>query len=348
MFEKEVLSRGGKMNRRIAIAFILAGMALTAALVIYFISKQIPMSPSNSGNTSGNLQNGGLFFEMDGKVYFANSNDSNCLYSMNPDESKPKRITSMGVKYINGAEGYLYFYMDSTSQSSKVKGLGTVSNQYGIYRCKTSGGDQTCLLRDFCGEVQLCGEYLYYQVKTDNGSLHKMKCNKTDKQLVAEELISPICYDDGTIYYSGVTKDHNIHTMRTKNDDAIGTLLAGNLFSPVVMDGYLYYMNGDENYSIWRTNLLTGEARLITSDRVDCFTVDHQHIYYSFSDPNAPALKICDINGGNSAVLYNGIVNSINVTSRNIYFKVYGDDATTYHMPIDGSSPASPFIVEAK
>ena len=60
------------MTRRILIAFILAGTGLIAALVIYFLNRQIPMSPYNSGNIAGNMLNGGLFFEMNGKVYFAN------------------------------------------------------------------------------------------------------------------------------------------------------------------------------------------------------------------------------------------------------------------------------------
>ncbi len=37
------------------------------------------------GNTSGNLLNGGLFCEYDGKIYFANPNDYNRLYVMNSD-----------------------------------------------------------------------------------------------------------------------------------------------------------------------------------------------------------------------------------------------------------------------
>ena len=145
------------MNRKFAVFFILMLLIISGALTLYFIDKHVPMSPTDSGNIPGNMQNGGLFFEMDDKVYFANAYDDGCLYSMNVDESKPKRLTSMGCKYISGANGYLYFYMDSTSKSSKVTGLGAASKQYGIYRCKTSGRDQVCLVRDFCGETQLCG-----------------------------------------------------------------------------------------------------------------------------------------------------------------------------------------------
>ena len=47
-------------------------LVITGALALYFVDKHVPMSPTDSGNIPGNMQNGGLFFEMDGKVYFSN------------------------------------------------------------------------------------------------------------------------------------------------------------------------------------------------------------------------------------------------------------------------------------
>ena len=332
------------MDKKFLIFFIIMLLCVTGFGVFYYLDKRVPLDPGNVGNSAGNLNNGGYFFEMDDKVYFANASDSNCLYSMNIDESKPKRLTTMGAKYINGADGFLYFYMDSTAKASKVKGLGAATNQFGIYRCKASGRDQTCLLRDFCGQLQLCGEYLYFQIKTD-GSLNKIKCDKKDLALVTNELVSPFCYDNGIIYFTGVNNDHNIHAMDTRNGDMVTTVLTGNMFFPVVQDGYIYYMNGDSNYSIWRASLLTGEKQLVTSDRVDSFTMDSSHIYYSFSNADAPSLRRCNLDGSDKVILYDGIVNSINLTSRYVYFKVFGDDTLFYHMPLDGSAAASPFIV---
>ena len=333
-------------NKRILLVSSIIALIIAGILVLYFIEQQIPMSPSDFGNSAGNLQNSGLVFEMDGKVYFANPYDGNCLYSMNLDESKPKRLTSMGVKYINGANGYLYFYMDSTKLSTKVKGLGNVSNQYGIYRCKINGGDQTCLLRDFCGEVNLCGEYLYYQNKMNGGSLEKIRVDKSHKSTVADEMISPVCYDNGIIYYSGVSDDHSIHALYTTSGDVSQDLLTGYYFFPVVRGNYIYYLNGESNYSLWRTNLYSGEQQLVTSDRIDCFTMDDNYIYYAFSNADAPSLRRCDLDGENRIILYDGVVNSLNLTSNYLYFKVYGNDEMMYHMPLDGSAPPSLFLVE--
>ncbi|SFP75633.1 protein of unknown function [Butyrivibrio proteoclasticus] len=333
------------MSKRAIIVVSIIALLTVGTLALYIHGHQIPMSSSDSGNSAGNLHNNGYFFEMDGNVYFSNPYDSNCLYSMNLDETKPKRLTSMGVKYINGANGLLYFYMDSTSVGKGVGGLGNATNQYGIYRCKINGGDQTCLLRDFCGELSLCGEYVYYQVKTDGGSLNKIRVDKKNKTLVSSEMISPVCYDSGIIYYTGVDNDHAIHSMDTQNGDAIKDVLSGHCFFPIVHYGYIYYLNGDSNYSLWRTNLYSGETELITSDRVDCFNLNDQYIYYSYSNTDSPALRRCGLDGSGKVDLYEGVVNSINLTSRFIYFKVYGQDDVMYHMPLDGSAPASLFVL---
>ena len=329
------------MSKRAVLVFILVSLIIAGIVVLTILDKRIPRDPSDVGNLAGNLHNHGLFFEMDGKVYFANPSDSDCLYSMNPDETNPKRLTSMRVQYISGAHGFLYFYMDSTKKSNAVAGLGSVSNQYGIYRCKVNGSDQTCLLRDFCGELQLCGEYLYYTTKLDGGALNKIRVDKKNKTQVAAEPISPVCYDHGIIYYTGVLEDHKIHAMDTMNGDRISDVLPGHLFYPVVQDNYIYYMNGDSNYSLWRTNLYTGEMELITSERLDCFTLDKNHIYYAYANGDKSALKMCDLDGFDKQVLFEGITNSLNVTSHFLYFKVYGQDQVVYHMPLDGTNRIS-------
>ncbi len=336
------------MNKKFILVLIAILLAFAGFGTYYFLDKRVPLNPNAVGNSAGNLHNNGLFFEMDDKVYFANASDNNCLYIMNSDETSPKRLTTMGAKYINGADGFVYFYMDSTSRSSKVKGLGASTNQFGIYRCKSNGSNQTCLLRDFCGELQLCGEYLYFQLKTDGGSLNKMKVNKTGLTQVTDELVSPFCYDNGYIFFTGVSQDHNLHYLDTRSGDIQSTFLDGNYFFPVVQDGYIYYMNGDSNYSIWRASLSTGEKELVTSDRADCFTMDHNYIYYSFSDASAPSLRRCNLDGSDRVILFNGITNSLNLTSKYLYFKIYGDDTLYYHMPLDGSSAPTPFIVSSK
>ncbi len=329
------------MSRKAMFGFATAAIIAIGLFVLYIFSKQIPRDPADVGNLAGNLHNKGLFFEMDGKVYFSNPYDHDCLYSMNPDESHPKRLTSMRAQYISGAHGFLYFYMDSTKKSDKVSGLGSVSNQYGIYRCKINGSDQECLLRDFCGELQLCGEYIYYQTKQNGGALNKIRVDKKEKQQVVPEMISPVCYDRGIIYYTGVSQDHYIHAMNTQAGDTTWDVLYGHLFFPVIKGNYIYYMNGDANYSLWRANMYDGTTEVVINERLDNYTMDDNYIYYTYSNGLDSQLRRCTLDGENKTILFEGVTNCLNVTSHFLYFKVYGNDDVMYHMPLDGSNQIS-------
>ena len=56
------------------ILFVLVGFTVLSSL-----SEKIPSNDiSVTGNTAGNLNNGGLFAESNGKVFFANAYDNEC------------------------------------------------------------------------------------------------------------------------------------------------------------------------------------------------------------------------------------------------------------------------------
>ena len=116
-------------------------------------------------------------------------------------------------------------------------------------------------------------------------------------------------------------------------------------YTAVCPNGIQYSWNiiGAQNYTLWRTSLLTSETENVTSDRVDCFTMNSQYIFYSTSTDQG-ALKRCDLDGSNQYILYQGITNSLNLTSRYLYFKAYGSDDLIYHIPLDFSQGASLFM----
>ena len=77
---------------------------LTVTLVISSLKGRVPSNDiSVTGNTAGNLNNHGLFCELDGKVYFSNAYDNGCLYSMNTDETEVRKLISGNISSINAA-----------------------------------------------------------------------------------------------------------------------------------------------------------------------------------------------------------------------------------------------------
>ena len=281
------------------------------------------------GNTPGNLNNGGYFCEADGRVYFANAYDSYGLYSMNPDESEMVKLSGNSVSSINAAGKYLYYAM--TSDSSNGSGLGYLAHTEGIYRSNLKGKSTVGL--DRCGIVsmQLCGNYLYYEKydKALGTTLDKVRIDKKDRQTVAEEIINPNCYVNGRIYYNGTGKDHFLYALDVSTDNAT-VVWRGNLWNPIVQDGYVYYMDVSENYRLCRYSLNNDVVEVLTNDRIDMFNVYDNYIYYQVSSTDAPALKRMLTDGSYQELVREGVYQNINITSEYVYFNAFNETTPVY------------------
>ena len=96
--------------KRILICLILAAV-IGSIIYVVFTKNRVNLYDDNriTGNTSGNLLNGGLFCENEGKIYFANPYDGNRLYCMNNDLTSIKKLFDDRVSYINSAEKYIFY-----------------------------------------------------------------------------------------------------------------------------------------------------------------------------------------------------------------------------------------------
>jgi len=308
-------------------------------LVLYFYMNSVPMNDALVvGNCAGNMNNGGYFLEMDGKIYFRNNYDNGCLYSMNADETNIKQLTSMNVKYISGYGDYLYYHMDSFNVSGETSGLGSATNQFGVYQSKTDGSNQKCLYRGFTGAQNLIGSYVYFQEKEANlGTLQKIRIDKTNLTSVSDEFIDPSCALDGKIYYTGILSDHNLHILNTTSADKTSTFVQGNIIYPIVSGNYVYYMDGDNNYRITRMDTSTGDVKVLSVARADCFNMNDKYIFYATSTESTPSLHVMTLDGSSDYAVLEGIYSNISVTTNYVYFSMYDDESRIWHMKVDGS-----------
>lgn len=337
-----------KKEIKIIIFMIIIILALGSATVFYLLGQKVQMNSADTiGNTSANLFNDGLFCEDEGKVYFVNSDDNNCIYSMNADESDVKQLTEMNSRNILAAGKFIYYYMDSSESSSSLSGLGGVTNQYGIYRSCKDGSDQVCLLRELVNKLSLSGSNIYYQLKKSNGTdFYKIRIDKANDAEISDIEIDPSCSYNGCIYYSSQSDNFYLHKIDTQNGNKDSAILSESIYSPVISNGYLYYMDIENTYRLCRRSMQGdsfGDEEVLTNDRIDFFNLNDNFIFYAFSDPDEPALKYMNLDGSNPQVILNGIYNSLCLTSTHLYFKQYGTDTITFHMPLDFSEMPSEF-----
>lgn len=325
--------------------FLITGTILLVLVVANAVGALLERVPSNdisvTGNTAGNLNNGGLFAESNGKVYFSNAYDGGRLYSMNADETELVRLSPSRAHSINVGGKYLYYYM---SNSEGGTGFGYVIRSYGIYRSKLNGKNLKCLDRTVATALLLSGDYLYYQRYNNNDftKLYKIKTDKSDLQLVSDSIINPNACNNGTIYFNGTEKDHYLYGLDTRTD-SIYTVYKGNLWYPVYHSGYIYYMDVSSKYRLCRYSLSDNSVEILTTDRVDAFNVGDFFIYYQKNSQDSPALMRMELDGSNPEVVAEGNYTNINLTSSYAYFNAFGSDTPVYRTPVYGSVNVMPF-----
>lgn len=322
-------------KKNIIILFIVFGVLIGVLTTFALLHGRIPANePGTVGNTAGNLNNRGVFCEDDEKVYFANAYDNNSLYSMNPDESEMKKLASSQVEDINAGGDYLYYYQTDTASASSFS---FISRFNGIYRIKKNGGRAACLTRDTAMLTLLVDDYLYYQHydSKEGITLHKLKTDKSEETVAADFNINPASIENGMIYFNGTGNDHYLYGLDTRTD-TVRTLWTGNLWNPVAYGGYVYYMDVPNNYRLCRYSRSDGSIQVVTEDRIDCFNIAGNYVYYQKNDAKEPALKRVTLDGANEEVIRNGNHEKINITSNYVYFSEFEQPMPVYKTPVNG------------
>lgn len=312
-------------------------MILILFVVLLSINSTVKEIPGNTiGNTAGNLNNGGLFCEYDGKVYFSNAYDHGTLYVMDSDETNIQKLNESIVSYINASEAYLVYYQEGVHTDD---GLSSIVQNHGIYRTDLKGKHSDCLDDNVCTALILAGNKIYYQ-HYDNKkytSLYKADLGGRDRVEVFDGILNPHCVVNGTMYFNGTDGDHYLYGLNTSTD-AIATLWTGNIWNPVVVGNYVYYMDLSNHYGLSRYSLINNEVEILTNDRVDYFNVYNNVIYYQTAGSDNLALKRMNTDGSNNEIVREGIHENIHITSHYVYFNEYGFEVPVYHTPTSGGS----------
>lgn len=330
------------MSKIVKIVLASTGCALLIGtlMVMSVFSGRITMNPAGTvGNSAGNLNNGGLFCEYNGRVYFSNAGDQSQLYSMKPDETEITLLSRMKVRNVLAGGEYLYFYQ---SGSTSDTGPAQLPGLFSFCRSNLNGQNVTSLTTGSLITGQLVNNYLYLMINNSEGNFfYKLKIDQSEQVTLADYIINPACVQGDAIYYNGTTGDHHLYKLNTAND-AVSELLDSNLWYPVADGGYIYYMDIENNYRICRYSLSSGETQVLTNDRVDCFNVGGGYVYYQKNDRTEPQLRCMRVDGSDNFAVAEGNYTRINMTSLYVYFQPFGDELTTYHSPL-GSSTYSHF-----
>ncbi len=332
-----------KLNKRTLILLIIfVVVALGAGIYTAIVNTRtvrLPENPSGTvGNTAGNINNGGLFCELNGKVYFSNSFDNYTLYSMNVDESDIKRLSGAVISNILGAGDYLYYFQRSESGET---GLGGVRVPFSFNRCRIDGKKATSLVRSVVTSGQLVNNTLYLQGMDDNGAyFFQTDINGENYKEIGRFIFNPASAYAGSIFYNSTVDNHYLMRYDTATG-ATSVILRENVWNPVYYGDYVYYMDPGNDYQLRRYSFSDGTVEILTTDKVELFNVGNGLVYYQTMG-NVPGLYFMSTDGSGVTLMANGEFTDINMTSRYVYFRDYFDDTVTYHA-VTGSTTYSAF-----
>lgn len=291
-----------------------------------------------TGNTNGNLYNGGLFCEYDGEVYFANPYDDNALYKMNMDGTEFEKLGEDNTSYINICNGYLYY---KKFNSNKNKDQLFQRALYGIVRMETDGDNSSMIHTGKIDCMTLCGNYIYYRYYDDETlySLRKVKIDGEDDKKINDEDYAPIAVYNNEIYFSNVEGNHNLLALNTETGN-VRTVAYGNFYMPDIYNGDIYYIDLENDRALTRLKLSTNEKTVLSEDNVINYNMSGEYgvIYYQAENSTSDH-KLCrmSLNGENQTVIATGDYSKIGITEKFTYFyQKIGDAFLLYRTPTTG------------
>lgn len=328
------------------IIFILVVVLVIGGIVAYKIAtKPEPIPEGAVGNTSGNLNNRGLFCESDGYVYFCNPYDQRKLYKMKNDGTEVERIADVPCEYINVYGDQIYFYQ-TPGADNQVFGLGGL---YGVCSTDIKGKSgmnniDKCIVNSLC----MYGPKLYYQHydKAEGLTLYEADIKTEDKKLISNQRVMV------TTPYNGkfMTYNEDIGYYLSQFNPASGQFELydqdAKVYNVIIEGGYVYYMDIDDSYRIYRMDLSSYQKEKLTDYTVDLFNVYGNNIFFqrNVNSGEEPAIMKMNLDGSNVQLIEEGNFTNINCTSTYTYYYGYGDAAPIYRVPTNGSTSAEVFM----
>jgi len=327
-----------KKNLKPILIFILILILAGGLAFLSYWSERIPANPDGTiGNTAGNLNNGGLFCEHEGRVYFANPKDGNCLYSMTVDETDVQKLYAGNVCNILTGGEYVYYFMREPVGTS----LDNLRVSHAFFRSELDGEKTKIMTKDVVIHTQLVNDTLYILTVDKKGPVfYRMNTDRSHYKELDRNDINPSCAYDGMIYYNGTLLNHYLYALDTQTDTS-NVLWKGNLWYPVLEGNYFYYLDVENNYRLCRYDYTKEVVEILTHDRVDCFNVGSGYIYYQCNSKEEPALKRMQLDGSDVTIIAEGNYTAIHMTSKYVYFKEFSEDNNWYHSPIGSDTYSS-------
>lgn len=318
------------MKKRILFILLLALIIGGCAAWSHYSKKVYYNEDGVTGNTAGNLYNGGLYCEIGDTIYFANPADDGAFYSMASDCTGVKKLTADKVASLNADSHYVYFSRRNYEKENFTVSVLNYRNT-GIYRYTRKNGS-TAMLFDGANLIScLYGNTIYYQHYDDKSlfQLYRVDIDKENAACVSTSNLIPASIYGGVMYYAGEGSDHYLHALNlaTGSDEV---LVYENCYMPVAMPGGIYYIASGDNYAIYRADYNGGEPVKLVSDFCSTYNItpDERYLFYQIDGGEDNRIARLDLTTGVAQTIMDGDYKQIHITSNYVFFSDFAETHT--------------------
>ena len=261
---------------------------------------------------------------------------------MNSDGSDLTKISDDVATFINTDDNYIYYVRNNPVFTEPFSFL--TINTDSLCRLDRSKHKKSILLDSSASlYASLVGNKVYYLHYDDKDftTFYEVGIDGTGMKQVDKTPYRPCSTVGQYIYYNGVSNEHSIWRFDTVTDTA-ELVLKGNYYMPAVIGDTLFFLDNEQNYTLTRTDLSGGAPVTLSDDRIDCYNITGDYIYFQRNSTSAPALCRMKTDGSDYTVITEGNYTNINATETDIYFRDFAS-GVMYKTPIADPSDVEVF-----
>lgn len=323
---------------KIIVLSILAVILVAAGVYIYsYINRFVYNDPNLAGNTAGNINNGGLFCEYNGYIYFSNPYDDGALYRMNSDCTNARKLSDDHVAYINVDGNHIYYVRNNSGPDRAASILH--GYLFGLYRCELDGSNPAGLYEKQSGTAALCGNYIYYQhyntKESPSFTLYRAKIDGSEDVKVSNTTYEPSSYYNGRLYFANIDENHNLCSLDV-NTGSISTVLEANAYMADMEGQYIYYIDMNDNYALMRYNTANRIKEKLIDGRCVHYNVYGTNVFAMIEGDDVHGIYRMNVDGSQKELIAQGDFNNISCTSQYTFFQYFNDNVTLYRVPTIG------------
>ena len=326
-------TKTGKKKSYKPIIAIIVIILIVGSLVLYsyLTNRVVPSAPGTVGNTAGNLYNGGLFCEKDGRIYFSNPNDDNTLYSMSSSLGDFKKLYDDYCRYINADENYVYYTRMNNKKENPTQSV-FIFYSTGVFRITKSGKNLKMISSDPSGGLLLYDNKLYYQIYKNNAlSLFRSGIDGSDEKKIISDDTPVVSAYDGYIYYSGKLSDQNIHMISPSGIDSVA--FETKAYLPIATEEGIFYVSTSDRYKIYLSDFEGKNAKCLVEKPVSWYNItsDGRFLFYQCDEKDESAIYCLDRTNGTTDKIADGNYKWINIAGGYCFFyDFFTDKAYAY------------------